>query len=128
MGQGHLLDSNVIIDFLSGVLPANGMRFVSDIVNAIPQVSAISKIELLRFTHTPANEQVLEDFIKESVVLPIDDDVINETIRLCKGNRTKIPDAVIAATCIVHRLVLVTRNVKDFRQINGLQTCNPWEL
>jgi predicted nucleic acid-binding protein len=128
MGQGHLLDSNVIIDFLSGVLPADGMRFVSDIVNAVSQVSAISKIELLRFTHTPANERVLEDFIKESVVLPIDDNVINETIRLCKGNKTKIPDAIIAATCIVHRLVLVTRNVKDFRHINGLQVSNPWEL
>ena len=128
MGQGHILDSNVIIDFLSGVLPADGIRFVSEIVNAVPQMSAMSKIELLRFTHTPANEQVLEDFIKESVVLPIDDDVINETIRLCKGNKTKIPDAVIAATCIVHRLVLVTRNVKDFRHINGLQMRNPWEL
>ena len=128
MGQGHLLDSNVIIDFLSGMLPADGMRFVSDIVNAVPQMSAISKIELLRFTHTPANEQVLENFINESVVLPIDDHVINETIRLSKGNKTKIPDAVIAATCIVNRLVLVTRNVKDFRHINGLQTCNPWEL
>jgi len=45
MGQGHLLDSNVIIDFLSGALPADGMRFVSDIVNAVPQVSVISKIE-----------------------------------------------------------------------------------
>jgi len=43
MGQGYILDSNVIIDFLSGVLPANGMRFVSDIVNAVPRMSAISK-------------------------------------------------------------------------------------
>ena len=128
MGQGHILDSNVVIDFLSGVLPADGMRFVSNVVNAVPHVSAISKIELLRFTHTPANEQVLENFINESVVLPIDDNVINETIRLCKGNKTKIPDAVIAATCIVHRLVLVTRNLKDFRHVHGLQTCNPWEL
>ena len=128
MEQGHLLDSNVVIDFLSGVLPADGMRFVSEIVNVVPQMSAMSKIELLRFTLTPANAQVLEDFIKESVVLPIDDNVINETIRLCKGNKTKIPDAVIAATCIVHRLILVTRNVKDFRHFNGLQTSNPWEL
>ena len=78
--------------------------------------------------HTPANAQVLEDFINESVVLPIDDNVINETIRLCKGNKTKIPDAVIAATCIVHRLVLVTRNIKDFRHIDGLHMSNPWEL
>jgi len=53
MGQGHILDSNVVIDFLSGVLPADGMRFVSDIINAVPRLSAISKIELLRFTHTP---------------------------------------------------------------------------
>ena len=128
MGQGYILDSNVIIDFLSGVLPADGMRFVSDIVNAVPRVSAISKIELLRFTHTPSNEQILEDFIQESVVLPIDDLVINTTIGLCKGNKTKIPDAIIAATCIVHQLVLVTRNVKDFRHINGLRVENPWEL
>ena len=128
MGQGHLLDSNVIIDFLSGTLPADGMSLVSGIVNAVPRMSAISKIELLRFTHTSTNEQILDDFIKESVVLPIDDNVINETIRLCKGNKTKIPDAVIAATCIVHRLVLVTRNVKDFRHIDGLQMSNPWEL
>ena len=48
MGQGHILDSNVIIDFLSGVLPTDGMRFVSDIVNAVPRMSAMSKIELLR--------------------------------------------------------------------------------
>ena len=128
MGQGHILDSNVIIDFLSGELPADGMRFVSDIVNAVPRLFAISKIELLRFTHTTENEQVLENFIKESVVLPIDDYVINETIRLCKGNKAKIPDAVVAATCIIHRLVLVTRNTKDFRHVNGLQIINPWEL
>jgi predicted nucleic acid-binding protein len=128
MGQEHLLDSNVIIDFLSGALPADGIHFVSDIVNAAPRISAMSKIELLRFTHTPANEQVLLDFINESDVLPIDDPVINETIRLCKGSKIKIPDAVISATCIVHQLVLVTRNIKDFRHVNGLRLSNPWEL
>jgi len=32
-----------------------------------------------------------------------------------------LPDAVIAATCIVRGMILVTRNEKDFRNISELQ-------
>ena len=36
-------------------------------------------------------------------------------------------DSFICATALVHRLVLVTRNVKDFGGITGLEVFNPWE-
>lgn len=35
-------------------------------------------------------------------------------------------DGIIAATALVHGMVLVTRNVKDFRAVSGLTIFNPW--
>jgi predicted nucleic acid-binding protein len=37
-------------------------------------------------------------------------------------------DALIAASAIVHNHKLVTRNVKDFKNISGLEIINPWEM
>ena len=36
-------------------------------------------------------------------------------------------DGLIAATAVVHKMTLVTRNVKDFRMVPGLTIFNPWE-
>jgi hypothetical protein len=38
-----------------------------------------------------------------------------------------LPDAVIAATCLVNDFTLVTRNQSDFKGINGLKTYNPFK-
>jgi len=35
-------------------------------------------------------------------------------------------DALIAATALVHRLTVATRNVSDFRPM-GVDLLNPWE-
>jgi predicted nucleic acid-binding protein len=37
-----------------------------------------------------------------------------------------IIDSLLTATCLRHRLVLVTRNTKDFNDIEGLSIINPW--
>jgi len=39
----------------------------------------------------------------------------------------KLADAVIAATAVVHNLKLATRNVGDFKGIEGLRVVNPFE-
>lgn len=49
----HLIDSNAVIDYLSGKLPLNGMAFMDGLVNAIPQVSVITKIEVLGYNAPP---------------------------------------------------------------------------
>ena len=37
-----------------------------------------------------------------------------------------IEDAMIAATANVHRITVVTRNVRDFEEL-GVAVVNPWE-
>ena len=100
MDQGYLLDSNVIIAYLAGKLPAYGMEALSAIVNQTPRISVISQIEVLRFNDTPENEAVLSDFINMSVIYPLSHPVVQHTIELCKQSRIKLPDAIIAATAL----------------------------
>jgi toxin FitB len=41
------------------------------------------------------------------------------------GRSLGVPDAQIAATCLVHRTALATRNVRDFTGL-GIDIVNPW--
>jgi predicted nucleic acid-binding protein len=128
MGTGYILDSNAVIGYLAGKIPAPGMAKVSDIVDATPHISVISQIEVLRFIDTPQNEQVLADFISAAVIHPLSDSVVNRTITLCRQSKIKLPDAIIAATALTENCVLVTRNIDDFKNIPDLELLNPWEL
>jgi len=42
--------------------------------------------------------------------------------------KIKLPDAIIAATAIVYDLILVTRNISDFKNIDGLHVVDPHML
>ena len=109
MGQGYILDSNVIIGYLAGRIPSSGMEIVSEIVSNIPNISVISQIEVLRFNDTPENEAVLEEFINISKIYPLSNNVVERTIKLCKQIKIKLPDAIIAATALSEGFTLVTR-------------------
>jgi predicted nucleic acid-binding protein len=39
----------------------------------------------------------------------------------------KMPNAIIAASALVHGLTLLTRNFSDFKKIPQLNIINPWE-
>ena len=128
MAQGYLLDSNVIIGYLAAKIPAPGMGIVSVIVDQAPRISIISQIEILRFNDTSENEKILNDFVDSSVIYPLSPGIVRETIALCKSNKIKLPDAIIAATAFSENLILVTRNIDDFKNISGLELLNPWEI
>ncbi|SEL54091.1 hypothetical protein SAMN05421740_106223 [Parapedobacter koreensis] len=57
----------------------------------------------------------------------MDDDVVIQTIALRKKRKIKLPDAIIAATAIVQKCTLITRNIQDFSNIKGLRLINPHE-
>jgi len=64
--------------------------------------------------------------LKFNAYLNINDDIIEKTIELRKTYKTKLPDAIIAATAIAYGLTLITRNIKDFKGVQGLDVLNPY--
>ena len=45
-----------------------------------------------------------------------------ETIEVRKKYAVKLPDAIIAATCIENNCQIIKNNTKDFDKITGLST------
>lgn len=62
----------------------------------------------------------------EDRILPVTDKVAVEWGRIAAIRPRGDVDGLIAATAIVHDLILVTRNVRDFEDA-GVALINPWE-
>jgi len=125
MGKGYLVDSNAVIEFLGNRLPINGSKWLQNTVDQnLHYLSVINEIELLGFNAPPSEIQTIEDFVNSSSLLPLSDPIVRKTIELRRKISIKLPDAIIAATAIVHDLILITRNTADFSKISELSCIN----
>lgn len=71
----------------------------------------------------------MEEFVNTAVVLPLDETVTKQAIQLRRQyKKLKLGDAIIAATALVYDLVLISRNIADFKNIHGLQVINPHSI
>ena len=70
------------------------------------------------------DRQVLPAFVDR--ILPVDLAVAQMVAQLHVPDPRPERDALIAATALVHRLAVVTRNVADFRPM-GVPLLNPWD-
>jgi toxin FitB len=69
-----------------------------------------------------------EAFISMANVVEINKNIIDICITLRKTKRINLPDAIIAATALDQNLIIISRNVKDFANIAGLQVVDPYTL
>ena len=69
-------------------------------------------------------EQLQTSF--QSQILPVDITISQEWGRLSSLHTVPVIDGLLAATATAHRLVLVTRNTRDFADL-GIQVLNPFE-
>ena len=122
---GYLIDTNVVIDYLGSKLPLAGMGFMDVIINAIPNVSIVTKIEILGFNASEEHYRLLTNFMDDAVVFELTSNVVDICIGIRKKHKTKLPDAIIAATALAHGFVLISRNISDFKNIEGLQVIDP---
>jgi predicted nucleic acid-binding protein len=124
----YLIDTNVVIDYLGNKLPASGMVFMNTLMDSIPNISVVTKIEVLGFQVPEEHQQLLSNFINDAIVLDLTYQVVNICIDIRKKYKTKLPDAIIAATALAFNMILTTRNTSDFKNIDGLQVIDPYSL
>ncbi len=126
--QRYLVDTNAVIDYLGSKLPTFGMFLINSLVNSNLNISIISKIELLGFNTTTEDHQLLVNFINDANLINLTDLIVERTIAIRKLYKIKLPDAIIAATALENKLILITRNMFDFQNIAGLTIINPYKV
>ena len=126
--EQYLIDTNVVSDYFSASFSAAGMAFMDTAIDAIPNISIITQIELLCWKTDAATEQNVQNFIADSIVLDITPDVITQCVNLRKGKKIKTPDAIIAATALAYGYTIITNNEKGFANIKGLKIINPHKV
>lgn len=85
-------------------------------------------MEVLGYNTPEKSYQILLDFIDDSFIIGLTEEVIDMTINLRKINKIKLPDAIIAAHALVYDYILISRNISDFKNVNGLEVLNPHAL
>jgi len=124
----YIIDTNAVIDYLGKKLPPSGMDFMNSIIDVVPNISAITKIEMLGFNAPDEHSQLITSFMGDATVLDLTSNFIDGCIDIRKKNKTKLLDAIIAATALLYDLVLISRNSSDFKNIQGLKIVNPHSL
>lgn len=129
MGIKYLWDTNTAIYFLQQQFPLGAEKFIDDLLkDEQPVISAITEIELLCWkTATEKDLDVLHNFINDALVIELEQPIKLKTADIRKAQKIKLPDAIIAATALIYNLTLLSRNVSDFSNINGLNIINPWD-
>ncbi|MBV8390419.1 MAG: type II toxin-antitoxin system VapC family toxin [Mucilaginibacter sp.] len=112
-----------MIEFVGNLLPEETHKLIVDIIDTDFNLSFINKIEVLG---SNLAGDPLVNFINQATIIEVNDDIIEQTILIRKMHKLKLPDALIAATALVNDLVLLTRNISDFRNIENLKLENPW--
>ncbi|MBW4667427.1 MAG: type II toxin-antitoxin system VapC family toxin [Cyanomargarita calcarea GSE-NOS-MK-12-04C] len=119
-----LIDSNIII---YSAQPENP-QIREYIALHAPLVSVVSYVEVLGYHRlTETAREYFKEFFRAAEILPISQAVVEQAVELRQTRKMTLGDAIIAGTVLVHNLVLVTRNVEDFKWISQLQLLNPFK-
>ena len=121
-----LLDSNLIIYAAS----PSDMRVVP-FISSLDQVfvSEIAFVETLGYHLISDDEKsAIRRVLNQCRVLGVSRDVIERAILVRQQVRVSLGDAIMAGTALQHDLPLATRNLDDYRGIDGLTVLNPFDL
>ena len=117
----YLFDTNIVIYYFNGLTADDALhRVLAGSFN----ISVITKIEFLGwsdFVSDPKLYNQARAFVGHAQVFDLSAEIVEQTIRLRQQFKTKTPDAIIAATALVHDLTVVTHNTSDFARL-GLDT------
>jgi predicted nucleic acid-binding protein len=117
----YTLDTNAIIYYLDED-PAVALVLEPILAQDIAIfVSVVTELELL--SHPGLTEEDIAEIaqvLTSMVVLPLESRLAQLAGTLRRQYRLKTPDSIVAATALLTRTTLVTRNIRDFQEIAAL--------
>jgi len=117
----YTLDTNAIIYYLDedpAVVSVLDPLLAQDIALF---VSVVTELELLSYPRLTEEDMAeIAQLLASMVVFPLESRLAHLAAALRRQYRLKTPDSVVAATALLTRTTLVTRNVQDFQAIAGL--------
>ena len=140
--RGWLLDTNVVSELRKGPRCNPGVRAWAERVPPVACFLSQVTIVEIRFgierVSDPGFRGELEAWLRDGVrawfgdrILAVDEAVLLAWRRLAwegqkSGYTYAQPDALLAATALVHGLGVVTRNIADFTRA-GVRLLSPWD-
>jgi predicted nucleic acid-binding protein len=126
----YCLDTNIVIDFFRNDEKIRKKMQERELQNIQLSVTPIVLCELWQGAYLAPKQKNPTDLI---VTFLHSADIINFTEEACRifgeqyallqkgGRQTQESDLMIAAICIAHDAILITRNENDFKNIKGLK-------
>jgi predicted nucleic acid-binding protein len=116
-GNRYFIDTNIALYLLSGDEAIIDLLNEQDIY-----ISVITEMELLCYKDlTEKDIIVIKEFIQSCIVIELNQMIKENTIRIKKLNKIKLPDAIIASTSLFLNIPLITADL-GFKNINEIQT------
>ncbi|WP_322022974.1 type II toxin-antitoxin system VapC family toxin [Burkholderia sp. BCC1977] len=104
-----LFDTNILIDYLSGVESARAELARYD----DRAISMVTWMEVM-VGATASDDAAIRAWLSSFAIIPLDSVVANRAVTIRKERRIRLPDAIVWASAQVNGLLLVSRNTKDF--------------
>jgi predicted nucleic acid-binding protein len=128
----YLADTNVISEFVSAKPHTKVMRWLQSVDSIAVSVITVEEARFGLSWHANPHKLALFNAVvaQAAAVYPVTESVAERAGvlrgRLQAQGITRTPaDMLIAATALEHRLVIATRNVKDFSSC-GVEVVNPF--
>jgi len=120
-------DTNVFISAFNGI--ENAMEILDRIGYSNVLISFISVMELYRGMKNKKQLGQMAKKIKSYNVVDFNEAISRRSVELMRqyklSHNLDIPDAIIAATCVVFDIPLFTYNIKDFKFIPNIKLYQP---
>jgi len=114
-GIDYIIDTNILIYILKGNPKVKYFAQEEGL-----GVSCITEMEVLgKYMISTSEKQIIDRFLNRCFIIEIDAQIKQLAINIKQQKKMKLPDAIVAATAIKNKVILVTAD-KDFENVPNL--------